>query len=126
MDLPGRFFQAENRRPVGRTIPSAVGFVLKRLCPGAILRIGFVNIIKLGRDAKRLVVIIIDTHPQLPLHAGGLSLNLLVNVNVAVYDFDRLMGQRNKPLDIILPRIGGVFENDDIPSLRRKKRIKTF
>ncbi len=55
-------------------------------------------------------------NPHGPLLPQGLSLNMAVDVNVAVFDLDRFAGQTNNPFDYKILLLGPSMEGDDFPT----------
>ena len=68
--------------------------------------------------ANRLIIVVIDAHPHFILHFVGLSLQDIVDVNIAVDDFNGFAWFADESFDVICAGFGRAFKNDYVPSLR--------
>ena len=74
----------------------------------------------------RLIVVVIDGHPQFLLDVRRFSCDLAIYVNVSVDEFDGFAGQSYHAFYIIYARLKRVFEYDDVPSQRFGELVKAF
>ena len=72
------------------------------------------------------MVIVENGNPQAFLDVGWLGLDLTVDVDVPIDDFDGITGAADESFDEIYPGFGGVFEDDDVPDLWIDKLVDVF
>ena len=70
-----------------------------------------------------LVVIIKGLQPEHILDVRGLTLDLIVNIDVTIYDFQLFAGPGNETFDEVFAGIGGILKDNDIPAPRFDKLI---
>ena len=74
----------------------------------------------------RLVIIVVNRHPQFFLCLRRLSADLPVDIYVPVDYLDCLAGPANQPLDIIFRRVKRVFEHHHVELLRLFELVYAF
>lgn len=57
---------------------------------------------------------------------GGFGLDVAVDVDVPVDDFNRVAGAPDESFDKVLSGIGGVFEDDDVPDFGIGELVEVF
>jgi len=72
------------------------------------------------------MIAVVNGYPKHVLDMVGFALDFVVEVHIAVDDFDGLAGFSDESFDEILFRIGRIFEYDDIPGLRFGEKIEIF
>ena len=68
----------------------------------------------------------VDGYPEYVLDMFGFALDLVVDEDISVDDFDGFAGSSDQSFDEILFRFGRIFKHDDVPGLGFGEEIEIF
>ena len=75
---------------------------------------------------NRLIVVVVDRHPQFVLDFGRLSGDFSVDINVTIAYLQRFTRKPNQSFDVVYRGIERIFEHNHVPSFGLEELINAL